>query len=164
MDKLIIALAPVFAAGMGIQQLGELLDPVLERVSPNNKRVVMGLVSLSLGLVVAFQAKLHVLTTIGPGIVPDNSIIDPLITGLIISGGTEGINSILKFMKYTKEDKKNEAAAKAPAAPGVPAAPGAAVAPGVPAATGVPAGPTNGTAATLATRASAAAVQELNRK
>ena len=33
MDKLIMALGPVFAAGMGIQQLGEILDPILEKIS-----------------------------------------------------------------------------------------------------------------------------------
>jgi hypothetical protein len=30
MDKLITALAPVFAAGLGIQQLGEILSPVVD--------------------------------------------------------------------------------------------------------------------------------------
>ncbi len=27
----------------------------------------------------------------------------------VISAGTEGVNSILKFLKYAKEDKKNDA-------------------------------------------------------
>jgi hypothetical protein len=115
MDKLIMALGPVFAAGMGIQQLGEILDPVLEKISPDNKRVVIGTLSLIIGLAVAFGANLHVLYLLGA---PDDRIVNPLVTGFLISGGTEGINSILKFLKYTKEDKKNEAAAKAPAGPG----------------------------------------------
>ena len=109
MDKLITALAPVFAAGLGIQQLGEILDPILDKVGPNYKRVVLALVSLSLGLVVAFGARLHVLALLGA---PDDNILNPLVTGLIISGGTEGINSILKFLKYKKEDTKNDAAAR----------------------------------------------------
>jgi hypothetical protein len=115
MDKLITALGPVFAAGMGIQQFGEILDPILEKISPNNKRIVIGAFSLILGVVVAFLGKLHVLAILGA---PDDEIVNPLVTGFLISGGTEGINSILKFLKYTKEEKKNEAAAKAPAGPG----------------------------------------------
>lgn len=111
MDKLITALAPVFAAGLGIQQLGELLDPILDKVGPNYKRLVLAVVSLGVGLVLAFGAKLHTLAPLG---VTDAGILDPLLTGLIISGGTEGINSILKFLKYKKEDTKNAAAAKAP--------------------------------------------------
>lgn len=120
MDKLITALGPVFAAGMGIQQLGEILDPILEKIAPNNKRVVIGFFSLIIGLLVAFVGKLHVLAILGA---PDDQIVNPLVTGLLISGGTEGINSLLKFLKYTKEEKKNEAAAKAPASPGAAVAP-----------------------------------------
>jgi hypothetical protein len=71
-------------------------------------------VSLTLGLVLAFTAKLHVLQLLGVTPAPDPHV-DELVTGLIISGGTEGINSLLKFLKYTKEDKKNDAAAKRPA-------------------------------------------------
>src|SRR5689334_6475970 len=95
MDKLITALAPVFAAGLGIQQLGELLDPIVDKVASNSKRVVLAVISLALGLVVAFGAKLHVLAILGAR---DDDILNPLVTGLIISGGTEGINSILKFL------------------------------------------------------------------
>jgi hypothetical protein len=115
MDKLITALAPVFAAGMGIQQLGELLSPVVDKISADNKKIILGLVSLTLGLVLAFTAKLHVLQLLGVTPASGLDTIDAIVTGLIISGGTEGINSILKFLKYTKEDKKNEAAAKTPA-------------------------------------------------
>ena len=111
MDKLIIALGPVFASGLGIQQLAEMLDPVLDKVGPDYKKVVVSVVSLVLGLALAFGAGLHTLQPLG---VDKAGLLDPLLTGLIISGGTEGINSILKFLKYTKEDKKNDAAAKTP--------------------------------------------------
>jgi hypothetical protein len=115
MDKLITALAPVFAAGLGIQQLGELLSPLVDKISADNKKIVLGLVSLTLGLVLAFTAKLHVLQLLGVTPASGLDTVDAIVTGLIISGGTEGINSILKFLKYTKEDKKNEAATKTPA-------------------------------------------------
>ncbi|HXI22733.1 MAG TPA: hypothetical protein VNG71_02580 [Pyrinomonadaceae bacterium] len=123
MDKLITALAPVFAAGLGIQQLGEILSPVVDKITADNKKIILGVVSLTLGLMVAFSADLHVLQTLGVTLgsaasAPPSELlktIDKIVTGLIISGGTEGINSILKFLKYTKEDKKNEAAKKTPA-------------------------------------------------
>src|SRR4030095_2889417 len=50
MDKLITALAPVFAAGLGIRQLGEILSPLLDKISADYKKVILGVVSLTLGL------------------------------------------------------------------------------------------------------------------
>lgn len=115
MDKLITALAPVFAAGLGIQQLGEILSPVIDKISSNYKKIILGLISLILGLILAFVAKLHVLQLLGVTPSPALDPLDAVVTGFIISGGTEGVNSILKFLKYKKEDVKNEAAAKTPA-------------------------------------------------
>jgi len=115
MDKLITALAPVFAAGLAIQQLGEILSPLIDRMSADYKKIIVGVVSLTLGLLLAFTAKLHVLQILGVTPAAGLDFIDAIVTGLIISGGTEGINSILKFLKYTKEEKKNEAASKTPA-------------------------------------------------
>jgi len=112
MDELIKALAPVFAAGLGIQQLGEILSPLVDKVSPNYKKVILGLVSLTLALVLAFQFDLHVLNLLLKLNADKHASLDAMVTGLIISGGTEGVNSILKFLKYKKEDVKNEAAAK----------------------------------------------------
>jgi hypothetical protein len=40
--------------------------------------------------------------------------LDVLISALVLSAGTEGVNSILKFFKYSKEDKKATAASKEP--------------------------------------------------
>jgi hypothetical protein len=110
-DKLITALAPVFAAGLGIQQLMEMLSPLLDKISADYKKIIIGLMSLVVGLLLAFNADLHVLQSLG---LDGHPTIDHWVTGFIISGGTEGVNSILKFLKYSKEDKKNEAAAKTP--------------------------------------------------
>lgn len=113
MDKLIEALAPVFAAGLGIQQLGEILSPLLDKISPNYKKVILGIVSLSLGMVLAYQFELQVIHLLSPSSTQHPKL-DVMVTGIIISGGTEGINSILKFLKYKKEDAKNEAAIRTP--------------------------------------------------
>jgi hypothetical protein len=36
--------------------------------------------------------------------------VDTIVTALVLSAGTEGTNSIVKFLKYLKEDKKTSAA------------------------------------------------------
>lgn len=123
--KLIPALAPTFAAGLGIQQLGELLSPLLDRISTEYKKVVFGLISLTLGLAVAFLFDLLVLNVL-LGTTYRHTNWDFVITGVIISGGTEGVNSILKFMKFKKEETKNEAARKLPASESATAAAAAA--------------------------------------
>src|SRR6185295_14280549 len=96
LDKLIPALAPIFAAGLGIQQLGEILSPLLDKISADYKKAIFGLISLTLGLAVAFLFQLHVLNLLlDPGNQPDKYVnLDSVITGLIISGGTKGVNSI----------------------------------------------------------------------
>ena len=71
-----------------------------------NKKAVLGVLSLIVGLGLAFAGKLRVLLPLNTDIGP---ILDYLVTGLVISAGTEGFNSILKFLSYKKEEKKAEA-------------------------------------------------------
>ncbi len=105
MDKLILALAPAFAAGFAIQHLLEVLDPILFKhiKPPRQKKMVLGLISLILGLVLAYGGGLRVLQPLG---FTGSEIYDLLVTGLVISSGTEGVNSLVKFLGYTKENKK----------------------------------------------------------
>lgn len=132
MDKLITALAPVFAAGFAVQQFleipGTLID-VIERAQ-KYKKIILGIIGAVIGCSLAWWSEdLRVLkillthtvtdaagkaTTVVPNI---NSYVEIPVTGLIISAGTEGVNSILKFLKYSKEDKKNAAAASDPESP-----------------------------------------------
>lgn len=108
MDPLTTALGPAFAAGFAVQRLLEILDPIVNRfVKEENKKIVLGIVSLLTGLVLAFGAKLTVLSHLG---VTVNAYLDYFVAALIISAGTEGFNSILKFLSYKKEEKKAEAA------------------------------------------------------
>ena len=108
MDKLVMALGPAFAAGLAIQQLLELLDPVFGEKLGDNKKIVLNMVALGIGLLLAFAGGLQVLEPLGI----HHSTVDSIVTGLIISGGTQGINSLLKFMGYAKEAKKSDAVAK----------------------------------------------------
>ena len=117
MDKLVVSLGPAFAAGFAIQQLLEILDPLVQRLlgEKGDKKLVLGLVSFVVGLALAFGAGLRVLEPLG---VPGAAAVDYVVTALIISAGTGGVNSILKFLGYSKERQKGEAAAALGRAPG----------------------------------------------
>lgn len=131
MDKLILALVPVFAAGFAIQQFleipGTLIDIIGGDTSQKYKKVILGIIGVAVGCFLVLGVDdlriLRILfthtetdaagkvTTVVPNI---KAYIDVPVTSLILSAGTEGLNSILKFLKYSKEDKKNEAAASSP--------------------------------------------------
>lgn len=104
MENLLNAFAPAFAAALGLQQLIEVLDPVFSWFK-GNKGMILKPLSLVAGLVLSFFAGLRVLDHLGYAGAP---IWDIFITGLIISGGTEGFNSIMKFLGYTKEKRYEE--------------------------------------------------------
>ena len=80
--------------------------------------------ALIIGAVVAFAANLHILASLGLG--DSNSVVDRLVTGVFISAGATGFNSVMKFLGYAKEQKKadaaNAAASKPMAAPAAAAA------------------------------------------
>jgi len=111
-----VALAPVFVGGFAVQQLLELLTTFLNLDSNTTfekyKKAILGAVSLIVGLLLAIAVpELRVLRPFGV-----NTPVDVVVTGLVLSAGTEGVNSVLKFLKYAKEDKKSIAAAKDPTA------------------------------------------------
>jgi len=155
-DKLVTALAPVFAAGFAVQQLLELLTSFLDLDSNKNfekyKKAILGLISLLVGFALAFSVDfLRVLQPLFAGSTPPvqvNPWIDKIVTALVLSAGTEGINSVMKFLKYTKEDSKNSAAAKSPTAAGAVAAAAA----------------VSGSAVPHSSHASSAALAMMNRK
>ena len=108
METLVKALGPAFAAGFAVQQLLEVLDPLIMKIiGKADKKLVLGVAAFVFGLVLAFGTGLRVLEPLG---VANAGIWDAVVTGLVISAGTEGINSILKFMGYSKEREKAIAA------------------------------------------------------
>ncbi len=144
MDKLVVALGPVFAAGFAVQQLLELLTPILDKISQDYKKVILGVISLLAGFALAYGVPaLRVLKPLEV----DAPAVDLFVTALVLSAGTEGLNSILKFLKYSKEDKKNTAASKDPSNAGAGA--GTAAPAGAPVPSGIP---------------SRAALEKMNRK
>ncbi|KAA3660770.1 MAG: hypothetical protein DWQ04_18455 [Chloroflexi bacterium] len=109
MDQLIKAFGPVFAAGFAVQQLLEIISPLAEKF-PANKKLVLGFLSLAVGLALAGWGGFSILLPLG--FTSTTDFIDVFVTGLVISAGTEGVNSIMKFLGYTKENKKGEAAGR----------------------------------------------------
>src|SRR5579863_6944822 len=108
---LTVALGPAFAAGFAVQQLLEIADPAIALLglAATAKKALLGLLSLIAGLIIARVADLHVLQSLqSGGAVPG----DWFVTGVIISAGTEGFNSIMKFLGYSKDAKKADAAGK----------------------------------------------------
>jgi cellobiose-specific phosphotransferase system component IIA len=104
-------LGPIFAAGVAVQQLLEALSPLVEKFfGEARKKMVLGVVGFIVGLILASYFKLYVLTFFK--VANSGGVLDIVVTALILSAGTEGTNSIVKFLKYLKEDKKTEAAEK----------------------------------------------------
>lgn len=106
---LVTALAPAFAAGVAVQRLIEIADhPLTKAIGEENKKGGLGLLSLFAGLCLSYGLGLRVLIHLG---VIDSNVVaflDYFVTGLIVSAGTEGFNSILKFASYKKDEKKAE--------------------------------------------------------
>ena len=125
LDALALALGPAFAAGVAIQRLLEILDPALgaliarlpfddKTANADRKKITLGIISIVVGMALAFLAGLRVLAPLGVTVDP---LVDMFVAGLVVSGGTEGVNSIMKFLGYAKESKKADAAAKIADAP-----------------------------------------------
>jgi hypothetical protein len=114
MDKVsdvVTAFGPAFAAGFAIQRLLELLDPLFPfKDSPDRKKKILGIVSLLCGLALAGGMGIRIIRHL---ITPDAAgwfdALDAFVTALVISAGTEGLNSIIKFLGYAKAEKKAEA-------------------------------------------------------
>jgi hypothetical protein len=78
------------------------------------KKFVLSIISLIVGIALAALGDLRVLAPLG---VADNEGVDVIITGLFITGGTEGFNSVMKFLGYKKEEQKVETDTKRKADP-----------------------------------------------
>jgi len=108
-------MAALLAMGFAVQQLLELLTPILD--VDNNptfqryKKGILGASSLIVGIIMAYSVpQLRVLKILG--VSSASAPLDVFVTGLMLSAGTDGVNSVLKLMKYSKEDKKSTVAAK----------------------------------------------------
>jgi hypothetical protein len=99
MDTLVEALGPIFVASFALQQLIELLDPLLNTFIKSYKELILIIVALVLGLCLSFGLGLMVLAPFG---YTGPTWIDGLITALMLTGGTKWINELLKVVSYKK--------------------------------------------------------------
>lgn len=103
MNELINALAPAFVAGFALQQLIELLDPVLEQFLKPHKKWILSVVAITLGLFLTLALDLRILRALGVARLP---WLDAILTSFFVAGNTKGINDLLKLIGYKKEEAK----------------------------------------------------------
>lgn len=134
MDLIIRTLTPIFMVALAIQMLIEIMDPLLDKLfdgagkdlkakvlampaSPDRDQLLsevaagkkrakgfwLKTLSIAIGLALSMVLGLRVLGPLGLSAVP--GWIDVFVTGLCISNGTEGLNSVLKFIGALKDSK-----------------------------------------------------------
>jgi hypothetical protein len=103
MDEVAASIAPVLVASLALQQLLELLDPVLDAVIRKHKKWILSAVAFAIALVMTLGLRLYILKALGIS-VPRWA--DALITALFINGGTTGINALIKILAYKKTEVK----------------------------------------------------------
>ena len=107
---LVTAFGPTFATGFALQRLIEIIDPLVNLlIGEEKKKIILGLLSLAIGLGLAYALDLHVLTSLGVSGPAWLKQLDYLVAGLFVSAGTEGFNSLFKFLSNKKEEAKARA-------------------------------------------------------
>jgi hypothetical protein len=110
------ALTVPFAAGFIVQRFLEILDPFIADwfKNPAAKKMWLGFASLGIGIALALSLHLRIFHDLLQLDCDDllQNIPDYLATGIFISAGTEGFNSLMKFANYQKEESKGDAANK----------------------------------------------------
>jgi uncharacterized protein YacL len=117
MQDLIQALLVPFVAGFIVQRFLEILDPftTAKIKDPNTKKMVLGFASLAIGCILSGFVDLrlfHALQPLFAGLRVLPHTVDVFFSGVFISAGTEGFNSLMKFANYKKEASKADAARK----------------------------------------------------
>ena len=110
MDPLVESLGPVFIVSFALQQLIELLDPILDKVIKPQKEWILSAVSFIFGLLLTLGLGLRILRPFG---ISRMAWLDVLLTALFVTGGTKWLNDLLKIIGYRKQDARARAMAAA---------------------------------------------------
>lgn len=103
MNALIEALAPALVVSFALQQFLELLDPILDKVIKEHKKWILSVVSFVTSLALSLSLELRILGALGVTRLPG---LDAILTALFLTGGTKGINDLVKLIGYKKEEAK----------------------------------------------------------
>jgi len=101
MNPLVESLGPIFIVSFALQQLVELLDPILDKVIKPHKEWILSAVALVVGLLLTLGLGLRVLRPFGVARMP---WLDVLLTALFVTGGTKWLNDLLKLIAYKKQE------------------------------------------------------------
>ena len=93
------SLGPVIITGFALQQLLELIDPLLDRFARQHKSLLHSLIAFVISLVLCLLLDLHALRPFGVTGLPG---LDTLLTALLITGGTRWVNDLVKVLSYKK--------------------------------------------------------------
>jgi hypothetical protein len=97
MDDIAAVLAPVFVASFALQQLLELLDPVLDTLIKKHKKWILSAIAFAVALALCLGLRLGILGPLGVAVA---RWVDVLVTALFITGSTKGINDLIKVLAY----------------------------------------------------------------
>lgn len=111
MQDLVQALIVPFVSGFVVQRVLEVLDPLTTAkiTNPNLKKLAIGIASLLIGWLIAGIVGIKIFADLKLACDP---YVDMAFSGIFISAGTEGFNSLMKFANYKKEASKADAADK----------------------------------------------------
>ncbi len=122
-DSIIQNLVVPFAAGFVIQRFFDIFDGPISKLvgDPVYKKLVLGIASTAMGWGIACIVPVEIFHALmkqacGKGIDPT---FDHILSGIFISAGTEGFNSLMKFANYKKEGARADAVTKQKAAANV---------------------------------------------
>lgn len=108
----------MFLSAFAIQRLIELVDEPLNKLVSvtlnekdnmsvtsftSRKKTLSTLLSVMLGAAVAFSADMGLLQTFE--LVSKTSFADKIFSGLVMGSGTEAVNSVLKYVRYAKDER-----------------------------------------------------------
>lgn len=100
MNILVEARAPAFVVSFALQQLLELLDPVLDRWLKPHKAWLMSAIAFGVSILLCLLLRLRILRALG---LVTSGFLDFMVTALFLTGGTKGINDLLKVIDYRKD-------------------------------------------------------------
>ncbi len=99
MNPLVESLGPVFVAGFALQQLLDLIGPVLDRLFKTQRTWATNLLAFVLSLGITLVLQLRALRPFG---LTQAGWLDALLTALLISSGTAWLDDLLKIIRLKK--------------------------------------------------------------